>query len=133
MEVRDFLKVNRLRQVELARYLGVTEAAVSNVVKGKSCFSDENLIKIKKNPYGWDVSMLEETNDPQPQLVPEQIPALSNAEILLRDMLAEKEAKIDALNEMIWELKAENARLQEQLKSKGGDAASAEDSLSATA
>lgn len=133
MKVREFLKANSLKQVELARYLGITEAAISNVVKGKSEFSKENLIKIKNNPYGWDVSMLEETDAPQPQLVSETIPSLSSVEILLRDLLAEKEAKIDALNEIIWELKAENARLQEQLRIKGGTVASAEDSLSATA
>lgn len=133
MKVREFLKANSLKQVELARYLGITEAAISNVVKGKSEFSKENLIKIRNNPYGWDVSMLEETDEPQPQLVSETIPSLSNVEILLRDLLAEKEAKIDALNEIIWELKAENARLQEQLKIKGGTVADAEGSLSATA
>ena len=131
MEVRDFLKVNGLKQVELARYLNVTEAAISNVVKGKSSFSTENLIKIKSNPYGWDTSMLEDQQ--QPKLIAEQTPQLSNVEVLLRDMLAEKEAKIDALNETIWELKAEVARLQEQLRMKGGDAIVAEDSLSATA
>lgn len=129
MEVRDFLKVNGLKQVELARYLNVTEAAISNVVKGKSSFSTENLIKIKNNLYGWDTSMLED--QPEPKLVADQIPQLSNVEILLRDLLAEKEAKIDALNEMIWDLKAENARLQEQLRTKGGSAAGAGVSLSA--
>ena len=65
------------------------------------------------------------TVNPQPQLVSETIPSLSNVEILLREMLAEKEAKIDALNEIIWELKAENARLQEQLRIKGGTVADA--------
>lgn len=62
MNLREFLRINKLKQVELARYLGVTEAAISNAVKGKSRFSDENLIKIKNNPYGWDTSMLVEGN-----------------------------------------------------------------------
>ena len=131
MNVRDFLKANSLKQVELARYLGITEAAISNVVKEKSEFSKENLIKIMNNPYGWDTSMLE--GHPQPELVAETIPQLSSVEALLRDMLAEKEAKIDALNEIIWELKAENARLTEQLRIKGGDVAGADGSLSASA
>ena len=135
MEVRDFLKANSLKQVDLARYLGITEAAISNVVKGKSEFSKENLIKIINNPYGWDVSLLEGTSkpQPQPQLVNENGPSLTGIEALLRDMLAEERARVEALNEMIWELKAENARLQEQLRIKGGAAADAEDSLSATA
>ena len=106
---------------------------MSLVISGKKKLSEENFRKLIENPYGWDVSMLEETDNPQPQLVSETIPSLSNVEILLRDLLAEKEAKIDALNEIIWELKAENARLQEQLRIKGGTVASAEDSLSATA
>lgn len=131
MNVRQFLKANSLKQVDLARYLGITEAAISNVVKEKSEFSKENLIKITNNPYGWDTSMLE--SQPQPELVANNTPSLSNVEILLRDMLAEKEAKIDALNEIIWELKAENARLREQLRIKGGDVAGAEDSFSAIA
>ena len=46
MRVRDFLKANGLKQRELATYLEITEAAVSNAVKGKSDFSKENLIKI---------------------------------------------------------------------------------------
>lgn len=72
-------------------------------------------------------------NTEQPKLVAEQIPSLSNVEILLRDMLAEKEAKIDALQELIWELKEENGRLKEQLRAKGGDAQNAVGSSSAIA
>lgn len=134
MKVRDFLKVNNLKQVTLARYLGITEAAISNVVKEKSEFSQENLIKIMNNPHGWDTSML--VDQPQPQLVLENSPSLSNVELLLRELLAEKEAKIDALNEIIWELKEENGRLKEQLRTydnKKGDAQNAVDSLSAIA
>jgi predicted nuclease with TOPRIM domain len=69
----------------------------------------------------------------QPSLVAEQIPQLSNVEILLRDMLAEKEAKIDVLQEIIWQLKEENGRLKEQLRTKGGDVQNAVDSSSAVA
>ena len=66
MRVRDFLKANGLKQRELATYLEITEAAVSNVVKGKSDFSKENLIKILNNPYGWDTSMLSESQEETP-------------------------------------------------------------------
>lgn len=132
MRVRDFLKANNLKQRDLALYLGITEAAISNAVKGKSDFSKENLIKIINNPNGWDTSMLTEST-PQPSLVAEAAPSLSNMEILLREMLAEKEAKIDALQEIIWELKEENGRLKEQLRTKGGDAQDATSSSSAVA
>lgn len=124
MKVREFLKVNGLKQVEIARYLGVTEAAISNVVKGKSEFSEENLIKILTNPNGWDVSMLtpDQSRDSKPELVAELKPQLSNVEILLREMLAEERARVDALQERINELIEENARLKTLIKSerKGG-------------
>ena len=126
MKVREFLKVNGLKQVEIARYLGVTEAAISNVVKGKSEFSEENLIKILTNPNGWDVSMLtpDQSRDSKPELVAELKPQLSNVEILLREMLAEERARVDALQERINELIEENARLKTLIKSerKGGGA-----------
>jgi transcriptional regulator with XRE-family HTH domain len=131
MEVRAFLKANGLKQRELAHYLGVTEAAISNVVKGKSDFAEENLIKILNNPHGWDVSMLVETPDQEPQeLKAQHIPQLSSVEILLRDLLAEERAKIDSLQDRINELIEENARLRTLLESerKGGNAQSADSS-----
>ena len=122
MKVREFLKVNNLKQVELSRYLGVTEAAISNVVKGKSEFSEENLIKILNNPNGWDTSMLTQSRDSKPELVAENKPQLSNVEILLREMLAEERARVDALQERINELIEENARLKTLIEGerKGG-------------
>ena len=128
MKVREFLKANSLKQRDLANYLGVTEAAISNAVKGKSSFSEENLIKILKNPYNWNVSMLAETEvetqsrDSEPKLVAEPKPQLSNVEILLRDLLAEERARVDALQERINELIEENARLKTLIEGerKGG-------------
>lgn len=133
IDLKAFRKVNSITQVDLANYLEVGQGFISQIEKGSRPLPKEYISRLLANPYGWDVSMLEETDEPQPKLVSETIPSLSNVEILLRDLLAEKEAKIDALNEIIWELKAENARLQEQLRIKGGTVADAEDSLSATA
>lgn len=130
MRVREFLIANHLKQRELANFLSVTEAAISNVVKGKSEFSKENLIKILNNPHGWDVSMLtEESRDSKPELVAELKPQLSNVEILLRDLLAERDNEIKALNEIIWELKEEIGSLKYQLKHKGETAPSADGSF----
>lgn len=58
MDIKDFLYKNKLKQVELAKYLGVTEAFISRMVKGTGNPSKENLTKILNNPYGWDTSML---------------------------------------------------------------------------
>lgn len=62
-----------------------------------------------------------------PRLKAEHIPQLSNTEIVLRDMLAEERARVDTLNEIIWELKEENGKLKALLgtERKGGVAANA--------
>ena len=62
------------------------------------------------------------SRDSKPELVAEHKPQLSNVEILLRDMLAEKEAKIDVLQDRINELIEENAKLKTLIEGerKGG-------------
>ena len=129
--IRNFRKCNKISQVALAEYLNVTQGFISQIEKGICHKPDWVISKLLENTNRWDTSMFED--NPQPELVAETIPQLSSVEALLRDMLAEKEAKIDALNEIIWELKAENARLTEQLRIKGGDVAGADGSLSASA
>lgn len=110
MKVRDFLKVNNLKQVDLARYLCVTEAAISNVVKGKSEFSEDNLIKIVNNPHGWDVTMLTSNQPENPAIEkPEERGIVDQLFTLLREeqasnkillqLLKEKDEKIEALEE----------------------------------
>ena len=60
--------------------------------------------------------------------------ALSNVEMLLRDMLTEERARNEALNEVIWELKKENGKLAALLSErKGGNAANADFSSAADA
>lgn len=122
MNVREFLKVNSLKQVELSRYLSVTEAAISNVVKGKSEFSEENLIKILNNPNGWDVSMLMQETQPENAVEekPEEVRTLDKlfalvddqrAEIkMLLSMLREKDEKIDELRKELDARKKEVAQ-----------------------
>ena len=52
MDIRGFLEANNLKQVDLARYLGVSESAVSSMINGKSKPSKGNLIKIINNQNG---------------------------------------------------------------------------------
>lgn len=56
--IRQFIRQNGLRQKDLAEYLGVTEGAVSQLVRGSTKLSKENLAKLLGNKRGWDVSML---------------------------------------------------------------------------
>ena len=127
MRVREFLKANNLKQRELASFLGVTEAAISNVVKGKSEFSKENLIKILNNPHKWDVSMLTEN---QPEIPAEEKPMVSNS------LLEYLQRKVEQLERENAELLQENAVLRYEntmLSPRKGDAEDAGNSLSASA
>lgn len=124
IDLKAFRKANSITQVDLAEYLGVGQGFISQIEKGDRPFPKENISKLLANPHGWDTSMLQEQN--APALVAEHIPQLSNVEILLREMLAEKEAKIDALQDRINELIEENARLKTMLEHKGGTAPVAE-------
>jgi transcriptional regulator with XRE-family HTH domain len=130
-DLKAFRKINSITQVDLADYLGVGQGFISQIEKGSRPLPKENISKLLANPYGWDVSMLVETPDQEPQeLKAQHIPQLSNVQILLRDLLAEERAKIDSLQDRINELIEENARLRTLLESerKGGNARSADSS-----
>lgn len=131
-DFKGFIFYNNINQKDVIEYLGVSKGYMSLVISGKKKLSEENFRKLIENPFGWDTSML--VGSPEPVLE-SAAPAmnLSNVEILLREMLAEKEAKIDVLNEIIWELKAENAILKEQIKYKGAHAEGAAGSFAADA
>ena len=131
-DFKGFIFYNNINQKDVIEYLGVSKGYMSLVISGKKKLSEENFRKLTENPFGWDTSMLVDSPEP---VLESAAPALnlSNVEILLREMLAEKEAKIDALNEIIWELKAENAMLKEQIKYKGAHAEGAAGSFVADA
>ena len=114
----EFLYKNRLKSSDLVEFWGVTKGVVSQILNGTTKLPTKRLEELLNNPHGWDVSMLtEESRDSEPELVAEYKPQLSNVEILLRDMLAEKEAKIDVLQDRINELIEENARLKTLIES----------------
>ena len=123
IDLKAFRKANHLTQIDLANYLGVGQGFISQIEKGDRPIPRESISRLLANPHGWEVSMLtDQSRDSKPELVAEYKPQLSNVEILLRDMLAEKEAKIDVLQERINELIEENARLKTLIESerKGG-------------
>ena len=69
-----------------------------------------------------DSSLCENSEEERPRLEVEMKTQLSATELVLRDMLAEERARVDSLNEMIWELKEENGKLKALLSTerKGG-------------
>lgn len=57
-DIRTFIIDNGIRQVDLARFLGITPGSVSKMVKGITMPSKANLQKMMDNDRGWDTSAL---------------------------------------------------------------------------
>ena len=147
VDFKRFMFEQKIKQKELAEYLGLSKSYVSLVISGQRPLSSENLRKLIDNPFGWDTSILErginESSENHsencvketPSLETKLIAQLSATEIVLRDMLAEERARVDSLNEVIWELKEENGKLKALLNNerKGGTAANADFSSAADA
>lgn len=123
MDIKEFLYRNKLKQVDLAKYLGVTEAFISRMVKGLVKPSKENLTKILNNPHGWDTSMLisgdiyagnNNAGDVNVQIgqnragsrpkdgdAVTQMAVLEKENEMLREQLKDKEAQIDFLRALV--------------------------------
>ena len=56
--MKVFRDINHLKQKDVADFLGITRSAVSFMERPDGTITNENLRKIRANPYGWDVSML---------------------------------------------------------------------------
>lgn len=117
-----FLSVNDLKRKDIASFLGVSGAFITQITSGDRPLPDEKLAMIKANAFGWDVSMLT-----QPKNSMGEQPTSDNGYIRrLKEELDEVKAERDALLQEI-------AVLKYQLAQKGGIAPSAGDSLSASA
>ena len=55
-----FLSVNGLKRKDIAAFLGVSGAFITQISSGARKLPDEKLATIKANAYGWDTSMLED-------------------------------------------------------------------------
>lgn len=55
-----FLSINGLKRKDIATFLGVSGAFITQISSGARKLPDEKLAIIKANAYGWDTSMLED-------------------------------------------------------------------------
>ena len=137
-----FLKVNGLKRKDIASFLGVSGAFITQISNGDRPLPEEKLAMIKANAYGWDISMLitplegiDRIREPrvitQEQLRSVVEEAVNPTEKFLISYL---ERKIEEKDAIIMELTKRIGMLEAQLKlaQKGGTAPSAEDSLSAS-
>lgn len=52
-----FLKINKLKQKDIAEFLGITPQFMSQICKGLRPLPDEKFALLKANKRGWDISM----------------------------------------------------------------------------
>lgn len=98
MKIKEFLWTNRLKNKDLAEYLGVTDTAISRMCKGEINPSRLTLAKILNNDRGWDTSMLMEEMDRR-----EDVPA------------APQVGELEMLREQVKALQIEVSVLQREL------------------
>lgn len=58
IDIKAFRKANNLTQSELGEYLGCEKAFISAVENGRSKLPKDKLTLLLVNPYGWDTTML---------------------------------------------------------------------------
>lgn len=118
-DLKEFRIVNNLTQTELGDYLGVQKGFISKIENGKDKIPEPKYRKLLSNPYGWDTSMLTQSED-KVDFTPSQEHALIDE---LRAQIEKLEAKVDNLNQELGEknamLKMLHQRGEEHAKSVG--------------
>ena len=134
--IKKFRKCNKISQVALAEYLGVTQGFISQMENGASAIPDSVIRTILVNPYNWDTSMLRGSDQPENPVKEE--PGTNGPLIeYLKRKVAELEGKVEKLTDEKADLLQQNAVLkyENQLLApqKGNNAEDAGSSLSAAA
>lgn len=92
-----FIKANKLLKKDIAAYLRVSNAFVTQLCSGARTLPSQKLALIRSNNQGWDTSMLRG----EVAAVQEE----KSLESVYRELLNEKEARISELKERVLELK----------------------------
>lgn len=99
-----FMSINNLKRKDIASFLGVSGAFITQISSGDRPLPEEKLAMIKANAYGWDTSMLTEQEHPEvsnpteSSLVDYLERKVSDQEILIRELYQQigmLEAKLD--------------------------------------
>lgn len=92
-----FIKANNLLKKDIAEYLDVSNAFVTQLCSGARTLPSQKFALIKSNNRGWDISMLQEENS--------ETSKEKSVDSVYRELLDEKDARIAELKERILELK----------------------------
>lgn len=121
VDLKAFRKANHLTQIDLADYLGVGQGFISQIEKGDRPLPRESISRILANPYGWDVSMLENSGQPENPVAEQPVERTTidrlfaliddqRTEIkMLLDIIREKDEKIDDLRKELDARKGKSA------------------------
>jgi hypothetical protein len=99
-----FMSINNLKRKDIAFFLGVSGAFITQISSGDRTLPEEKLAMILTNAYGWDTSMLTEPEHPEvsnpteSSLVDYLERKVSDQEILIRELYQQigmLEAKLD--------------------------------------
>lgn len=99
-----FMSINNLKRKDIASFLGVSGAFITQISSGDRPLPEEKLAMILTNAYNWDTSMLTEPEHPEvgnpteSSLVDYLERKVSDQEILIRELYQQigmLEAKLD--------------------------------------
>lgn len=99
-----FMSINNLKRKDIASFLGVSGAFITQISSGDRPLPEEKLATILANAYGWDTSVLTEPEHPEvsnpteSSLVDYLERKVSDQEILIRELYQQigmLEAKLD--------------------------------------
>lgn len=99
-----FLSINGLKRKDIASFLGVSGAFITQISSGNRPLPEDKLAMIKANAYNWDVSMLTQpenpmTDEPKADGLVEYLERkVSDQEVLIRELYQQigmLEAKLD--------------------------------------
>lgn len=96
-----FLKTNNLKKMQIAAFLGVTNAFITQLCSGKRRLPSDKLALIIANPHGWDVSLLT-----QPETSSQNNPADDALVDYLQRKVEDQESLIRELYQQIGMLEA---------------------------
>ena len=116
-----FLYVNRLKSSDLVEYWGITKGVVSQILNGTTKLPTKRVEELLNNPYGWDTSMLTETQSENVQVSKREWGQVNEVDVsfasVLHEIMTRREEKIDFLQARINELIEENTRLKTLIES----------------
>lgn len=90
-DIKQFIEDNNLKQVEIARFLGITEGSVSKMVKGLTSPSAVNLQKLLDNDRGWETASLAKPRAERNAEVSRLREEISSLKTQINDLREEKE------------------------------------------